>query len=88
MDKLRLSALGLCGLGCFFGLGLEAVFSLRLCYGRIATFNVDAMLKLLSVTGAAIPSAAGCVLLKFWFSNLGALKVFGGCDFWDGRWFC
>ena len=37
--------------------------------GRIATFNVDAMLTLLSVMGAAVSSAASSVSLGFWFST-------------------
>jgi hypothetical protein len=76
--KLRLSALVFCVLGCFFGLGLEGLCGLRLCYGRIATFNVDPMLMLLPVMGAVVFSVAGSVLLGFRFSNfwdLTALSV-------------
>ena len=60
MDKLRLSALDLCVLGCFFGLEFEGVCALRLLYGREATFNVDAMLKLLSEMGAAVFGGRFC----------------------------
>ncbi len=56
--KLRLSGLGLCVLGCFFGLGFEGLGGLRLWDGRNATLHVDSMLKLLSVMGG-FPVVAG-----------------------------
>ena len=77
---MRLSALALCVSGCFLGLGLASAFALRLCYGRNATFHVDGIVSYCRLW-AGVFSAAGSVLLGFWFSNLGGLKVFAGCDF-------
>ena len=50
--KLRLSGVAVCVLGCFFGLGFADCSSLRPFLGRVATFHVDSMLKLLSDMGA------------------------------------
>ena len=76
-NKLRLSRVAGCFSGCFFGLELEGDCGLRLCYGRIATFNVDAMLALLSDMGglwAASFPGGRFVLLGFRLSSLVSLS--------------
>ena len=64
-----------CVLGCFFGLGLTSASTLRLWDGRVATFNVDPMLMVLSVMGAAA-FLAGMVqsLFESWFCLLGEMS--------------
>lgn len=80
--KLRLSQVAVCVLCCFFGLGFEGVCVLRLLYGRIATFNVDAMLKLLSVTGATA-FVARLVRACVDFGSLIRVRIeaYAACDF-------
>jgi len=77
-----------CVLGCFSGLRFEAICGLRLLRGRIATFHVDAMLKLLSVTGGfwdASFSGIGVWRLVFQASCRDALKQWIECA---EIWFC
>jgi hypothetical protein len=59
----------------FFGLGLVSGFALRLWDGRIATFHVDSMVKLLSVMGALSFSALFHHLIIDSFYMISALLV-------------
>jgi hypothetical protein len=76
--KLRLSSVAVCVLGCFFGSAFEGFCGLRLLFGRVATFHVDAMLPLLSVLGARFFGGVCFRVLRFWVCVLGRL-VLRGC---------
>jgi hypothetical protein len=68
--KVATFRLGVLCLGCFFVLGLEGFCVLFKWDGRFATFNVDAMLTVLSIMALRAFSTGWFGLVCFWVPTL------------------